>query len=101
MKGRDLRWLSGEPGLLALLLLGVVIRVSHAAQGPMWRDEGQFLNVVSLPSPAAIREFLVAHESHPPLYYLLMRWWLQVAPPGELVSIAPGIVLGSATVFLA
>ena len=93
-------WLSEKTGLLALLLLGVVIRVSHAAQGPMWRDEAQLLNVVSLPSAAAIRDFLIAHESHPPLFYLLMRWWLQVAPPGELMSIAPGIVLGSATVLL-
>jgi hypothetical protein len=52
------------------------------------QDEAQFLNVASLPSVRGIVGFLYAHESHPPLFYLIAHF-CQVAglPVPEVMSL--------------
>jgi hypothetical protein len=58
------------------LLAGAGIRFWIANRSGMWRDECQGLFVAGLPNAQAILDFLHYHESHPPLFYLLMRYWM-------------------------
>lgn len=36
-----------------------------------WQDEAHYLNVAALPSVRGVISFVYAHESHPPLLYLI------------------------------
>lgn len=54
-----------------ITLLGALLRVWSPGRIGLWGDEVQFLNVSALPSYHAIIAFLYAHESHPPLLYLI------------------------------
>lgn len=88
-------------GLSALLAAGIALRLGHALRGGLWRDEAQLLNVVKLPALADIFAFLGNHESHPPLYYLLVRGWTSIASSGDTAVVLPGITLGALTILLA
>jgi uncharacterized membrane protein len=46
-------------------------------------------------------DFLVRHESHPPLYYLLLRCWIGLAGSTDAALVIPGIVIGLGTITLA
>jgi hypothetical protein len=54
-----------------ITLLGALLRIWSPGRIGLSGDEVLFLDVAKLPSPRAIVDFLYAHESHPPLYYLL------------------------------
>ena len=87
--------------LVGILTIGLMARVSHALASGLWRDEAQALDIATLPSVGAITRFLVQHESHPPLYYVLLRGWTRVAGSDDGVLVIPGIVLGLGTITLA
>lgn len=90
--GREL----GVVGLLVLVGLGA--RVVAATSGGLWRDEAQMLDVVGLPSVGSMLDFLVQHEAHPPLYYLLMRGWIALAGVRDAAVIIPGVLLGGVSI---
>lgn len=53
-------------------VLGVVAR--FLATGPMWLDEALSVHIASLPT----RDLLtwLRHDGSPPLYYVLLHWWV-------------------------
>ncbi|HEY0241955.1 MAG TPA: glycosyltransferase family 39 protein, partial [Gemmatimonadaceae bacterium] len=65
--------------------------------GGIWADEGSFLNVVAAPSWREMIDFLKVHESHPPLFYMMMRAWARVAP-GDTATMLLPVLLGAAIV---
>lgn len=81
-----------------LTLAGLVIRSMLAAHGGLWRDEGLFLFVARSESLGAMMDFLRYHESHPPLFYLLMRGWLNISGDTDAAALIPPIVFGAALV---
>ncbi len=85
--------------LLALaLLLAVGLRLLLAARSGLWRDEALFLFVARSPTAGALLDFLRGHESHPPLFYFLMRMWLAVWGDSEAAALALPVLLGVALV---
>ncbi len=76
-------------------LLAFALRVFLAARSGLWRDEALFLFIVRSPSAGAMLEFLRLHESHPPLFYLLMRVWLNVFGDSETAALALPVLLGA------
>jgi uncharacterized membrane protein len=69
------------PGLWlgALTVVAALIRWFVARDEGLWRDEGLFLAIVRLPRWADTIQFLKFHESHPPLFYAMVRSWLRLA----------------------
>ena len=59
----------------ALFAIALAIRLSIAWSGGMWADEGFLLEVIEIPSWSGMLSFLHFHESHPPLFYAVMRLW--------------------------
>lgn len=58
-----------------ILLLAAALRTVHLTQQSLWTDEGFTYNVI-------IREDMfpdIAADTHPPLYYVLLRGWVGVA----------------------
>lgn len=80
--------------LLVLTLAGLALRVLFAQRSGLWRDEAQLLWIVRAPTPGAMLDFLRQQESHPPLFYFLVRGWLAVFGDSEAAALALCIGLG-------
>jgi mannosyltransferase len=80
--------------LLVLTLAGLALRVLFAQRSGLWRDEAQLLWIVRAPTPGAMLDFLREQESHPPLFYFLVRGWLAVFGDSEAAALALSIGLG-------
>lgn len=83
---------------VGLTLIGAALRLTSPGLGSLWRDEGRFLSTTELPGAADIVRFLHYHESHPPLFYLLMHWWRALAGPSEAAAKVPGVVVSLAAI---
>jgi uncharacterized membrane protein len=79
----------------AVTLFALVLRALFAARSGLWRDEALFLFVAQLPSWGAMLDFLRFHESHPPLFYALMRAWLAVAGSSDAAALVPPVLFGT------
>lgn len=58
-----------------ILLLAAALRIVHLTQQSLWTDEGFTYNVI-------VRDDMfpeIAADTHPPLYYVLLRGWVAVA----------------------
>lgn len=88
---------SGAPGfwLGALTVFGAIIRWMVSRNEGIWRDEGLFLAIVRLPRWRDTIEFLQFHESHPPLFYALVRLWMRAAGGSDDSALAFVILLGT------
>jgi hypothetical protein len=80
--------------LASCMLLGLMLRIALAGRSGLWRDEAQFLWIVRIPSLPAMLDFLWHHESHPPLFYVLMRAWLSLFSDSEAAALALPVLLG-------
>jgi 4-amino-4-deoxy-L-arabinose transferase-like glycosyltransferase len=69
-----------------------------ARRGGLWCDEAQFLWIVRMPTFQGMIDFLWHHESHPPLFYILMRGWLRVFGDSEPAALAMPILFGAALI---
>jgi 4-amino-4-deoxy-L-arabinose transferase-like glycosyltransferase len=90
---RDRRGLIG-----ALTVVAVALRFSLAHQSGFWRDEALFLGIVQSPTWSEMFHFLRFNESHPPLFYILMRIWVGLCGDSHAAVVALPVVLGAAIV---
>lgn len=93
----------GLPGwlLLGTIAVGAVLRVSAASHGGLWRDEALFLFVSRMEPLSKLFNFLRLHESHPPGFYLLMRWWSSLLGRSESAAVGLSLLFGVALIPLA
>jgi mannosyltransferase len=69
-------------GLLLLVLLGAGLRLFRMDSQSLWLDEA-FSLWVARHDIATMMAWLVHIDHHPPLYYLLLRGWIQVVGSSE------------------
>lgn len=67
-----------------------------AATGPLWLDESLSVGIARLPYNDLVDA--LKHDGSPPVYYLLLHWWLDVVGHGPVAARALSGVLGIATV---
>jgi 4-amino-4-deoxy-L-arabinose transferase-like glycosyltransferase len=84
--------------LAALTLAGLGIRAVVAYNGGLWRDEALLLGVVDIPSWKGMLDYLRFHESHPPLFYAMMRTWRAIAGRGDTAALALPVFLSAALI---
>jgi mannosyltransferase len=84
--------------LASCTIVGLVLRIAMARRGGIWCDEAQLLWIVRIPTFDGMIDFLWHHESHPPLFYLLMRVWLDLFGDSETSALALPVVLGVALI---
>lgn len=77
----------------ALLVRGVI-----ASRGGLWADEGFFLSVVRTPSWESMLSFLASHESHPPLFYIVMRAWIGIAGDTDAAARVLPVLISAAVI---
>jgi hypothetical protein len=66
-----------------------------AARSGLGCDEAQFLWIVRIPSLSGMLDFLWHHESHPPLFYFLIRAWQGIFGDSEAAALALPMLFGS------
>ena len=84
--------------VVSTALIGAILRVTYALSGGLWRDEAQALGIAAIPSAGEMIRFLAAHESHPPLYYLILRGWVSVLGGSDVSALALSLVFGVALI---
>jgi hypothetical protein len=63
---------------IGAVVTGLVFR--FVAAGPLWLDEAQSVAIARRPLPQLFS--LLRHDGSPPLYYLLLHWWIDVFGTG-------------------
>jgi uncharacterized membrane protein len=79
----------------ALLLLGMVLRLINLGRESLWLDEA--ISYLAAQLPLAQIANNTVQSSHPPLYYLLLHFWLDLVPNTDtavkLFSVLWGVLL--------
>ncbi len=70
--------------LVAVILLGLVLRLVDIAESSIWHDEGFTMMLVRMPVAQIIAR--TARDVHPPLYYLLLHYWIGVFGASETAA---------------
>lgn len=72
------------PGLVCILLFGAAIRAAGLGVESVWFDEAISVRFASQP----VRELLrsTAADTHPPLYYLMLKAWIGLFGAGEIAA---------------
>ena len=81
--------------LLGLVLVGFLVRLWPLDFQSLWRDEVDVLRFAARPLPELLRD-LTRAEHNGPLYYVLMRGWLELAGSSEFalrfISLCGGVL---------
>ena len=70
--------------LILCLIVQSVLLTNSLGLLPMWNDELFTVRAARLPVDAMLD--LVRGDVHPPLYFLLAHYWIQIAPAGETLA---------------
>ncbi|MCP4421593.1 MAG: hypothetical protein GY805_33695, partial [Chloroflexi bacterium] len=68
-------------GILLLIMLAGFLRLSSLGRESLWLDEAISYLTAQLPVSQILNNSV--QSSHPPLYYLLLHFWLQLVPDGD------------------
>jgi len=70
--------------LILCLIVQSVLMTNLLGLLPMWNDELFTVRAARLPIDAMLE--MVRGDVHPPLYFLLAHYWIQIAPGGETLA---------------
>ena len=79
--------------LVAILLLAAALRFYHVSEMSLRADEATNLYTAAL-EPAAMIQPLITSDPHPPLYFLILHYWMLVAGRSELALRYPTVFMG-------
>jgi mannosyltransferase len=84
-------------GMAAAVCIGIVAR--FVQRSPLWLDEALSVNIARLP----VSDLLDAlrHDGHPPLYYLVLHFWMEVVGESDVAVRALSGIISVATLPLA
>jgi mannosyltransferase len=97
------RRLPEVPAQFTTLVVGALVALGVAARfvspSKLWLDEALSVNIATLP----VGDLLEAlkHDGHPPLYYLLLHYWMAAFGEGDMVVRALSGIFGVAALPLA
>jgi mannosyltransferase len=101
----DHEWIRGSNyfWLLVAIAAGFALRVNRLGVQSLWNDEGTSVALARLSLPAIVGG--AAHDIHPPLYYLLLHFWIALGGTSEFairfLSVMSGVLLVAVTFRLA
>jgi len=82
--------------LLAITLLALGLRLGRLTFQPLWWDEGTSVYFAS--QPLGDLTAATAADIHPPLYYLLLHFWMLLCGRGEAALRLFSVVIGTLTI---
>ena len=84
--------------LLAILCLGLFLRIYDLAGESMWLDESISLRLAHKGFSAIIKNR--ASNVHPPFYFVLLRYWVALFGDSEFASRFLSVLFGVASIFM-
>ncbi len=75
----------------AILLMATALRLWHLGTKPLWFDETWSVFIARQPLEE-IPRLLRLYDTHPPLYYLLLHFWMGLFGTGEVAVRLPGVL---------
>lgn len=84
--------------ILLILILGLILRLISLNQS-LWLDEATTALVAKMSLPDMFSKFLPA-DFHPPLYYLIMKFWTGIFGFSEVSLRIPSVIFGVGTIYL-
>ena len=80
--GRRTRIPSWITPVAVAVAVGVGVVLRFVQRSPLWLDEALSVNIASLP----VGDMLDAlrHDGHPPLYYLVLHYWIEAVGDGDM-----------------
>ncbi len=91
-KASILRWT-----LAAIVALAAFLRLYGIGTESLWLDEGVSIQIARLDAPTIFEAVRV--DNNPPLYYLLLHYWIELFGDSEISVRAPSALLGILAVF--
>lgn len=79
--------------LLAILLLATALRFYRVGEMSLRADEATNL-FLAAEEPAAMIQPLITSDPHPPLYFLILHYWMLIAGRSELAVRYPTVFVG-------
>ena len=80
-----------------ILFLGLILRLFSLNQS-LWLDEATTALVAKMPLTYFFSNFMPA-DFHPPLYYLVVRYWSLVSGTTEISLRIPSVIFGMLTIY--
>nr|ALV85542.1 dolichyl-phosphate-mannose-protein mannosyltransferase [uncultured bacterium pA1] len=86
----------------AIVALGVALRLINIGAEPYWGDEVLSLDIVRhFPSIPEMLRYLSQVEFHPPLYYLMLHFWMPLFGEAEAGTRSLSVLFGAGTIVVA
>ena len=76
--------------LLAILFMGLFLRVYDLGSESLWLDEGCSINCANL----SLYQIFFLQDTNPPLYYIVLHWWVSLFGDSEFSVRFPSVIFG-------
>lgn len=86
--------------LILIFLVALFLRIDSLGKESMWLDEVYTVEMSRLGPIQIVKEIIRQNENHPPLYYVLMHYWVMVFGDREFASRLLPALSGSFSVLL-
>ena len=83
--------------LIIILFIGIILRVYALSTESIWLDEGYSIVYAKLDFLQVVR----VQDDIPPLYYLILHWWIQFFGDSEFSVRFPSVIFGLMSIFMA
>lgn len=85
--------------LLVILLIGIVLRIYDLGNESIWIDEGYSIKMASLDLFQIVQKTSL-EEPHPPLYYIILHYWINLFGNNEFSIRFPSLIFGSFAILM-
>lgn len=82
--------------ILAILFIGLFLRVYNLGNESIWLDEGFSIRVANL----NLSHIISFHDNNPPLYHIILHWWINLFGDSEFSVRFPSVIFGSLAIFM-
>jgi len=82
--------------LLAILLMGLFLRIYDLSNESLWLDEGFSIRFANL----SLYQIFFLPETNPPLYYIILHWWINLFGDSEFSVRFPSVIFGFLSIFM-
>jgi mannosyltransferase len=82
--------------LLAILSIGLFLRVYDLSNESLWLDEGFSIKFANL----SLSQIFYLQETNPPLYYIILHWWIILFGDSEFSVRFPSVMFGFLSIFM-
>lgn len=86
--------------LLLIILLGAVLRIYNLSTESVWFDEAVTSQVSELGVRELIQWMITENDNNPPLYYMLMHFWVSMFGDSEFSLRLPSVIVGTGSVLM-